>query len=1822
MKKQILIAGIVLTLFILNITFLAAEQVFTITRTAEDFTEIEFYLDDYELILTEAADRAFYRVSHPEAVHLMHEGLPELPVFSFSIAIPNTGNAELQESRILETEILGNIAIFPSQGADYDKLSAHEFLYDENFYLKDKLFPASVSEIGTPAVMRDIRFVSVAVTPFRYNPVKGELEVNRHIRLRIEHNPYLSGENEINRPQRKRSRSFEKIYRSTLLNYDDFLDPNWEYQARSILVVYHHNATLEPIVNAFVNWKRQKGFEITATNTQMLNSNNAIKNYIQNAYDNWENPPEYVILIGGGQGSFSIPPFNAHPNTAGDHPYSLLDGNDNISDVFVGRFPIYSQEHLLTMWTKIRNYEKDPFIGNMNWYSHALLVGSPTGWGISTLFTMKYAKELMLLYNPNFNFSEVYYSPIGTQITNALNQGTFLFNYRGYYAFDYSWSSSDGNIANGLMLPNCFFLTCNTLNYNINQTSSETERFVVLGSAIQPKGGVSAIGVNTLESKTAYNNLLSGAFTYGIYNEGIRTMGETLVRGKIFLHQTFGIVHPTHPPQFSHWVNLMGDPSMDIWVDKPKMMNVSYDEVLPLGANYLEVTVTNEFNQSVENAWVTLRQGDDDIFVTGYTGPDGTITHLFDPNNSGEVTITVTKPDHLPHIGTFDLTGEASVSLESMIVNDPLEAGNNVSLLLTVKNHRTDHVYALSGTISSNSPYVDIQQATSAFGNISPGNTSESNELFMVSLSHAAPNLIPIMFNLELADATGNTWQSKFTLRISSNTLKPTALITDDNNDYIEPGQTSPLRITLENVGLVDAEQIYGILRSKNPLFDVSDSLAFFGDIEAGGSSTSMVSNSFVVTAFESLITGMTIDLELVLYNYLGFETIEQLQIPIGLVSVNDPLGPCDYGYYIYGMEDTDYEYAPTYDWIEIAPQLGGSGQNTGLQADYNNNQGIVTADLPFSFRFYGIDYDTITISANGWISFGETQQGTFRNSMLPGPLGPNPMVAAFWDNLSLSQGGVYTYADPANEFYVIQWQNARNLIASAEETFQIILNNPATEPTIDEGFIKIQYKTFNNVNNSSGYPNGNWGNFCTAGIGDHTGNSGLTYTFANQYPTAAGSLSHHSAIMIVGPENYGEPFLVRQSVAFFDENSTGQIDAGENVKLGIYIRNIGHATATDVTGTITTSSPYVYMRNNSSPYYDILSGTEEVNREFFDFDVLGSVPNNYTMDFEITLQSSTTDFSFPFHLEVSKPNLQLSSYMINETEGNGNGIPDPGENIFMVLGFTNPSNTEVKDANLSLNTDNIFLTINTPQLDLGNIPPQASIQKAVSITITDNCPEEQVVSFNLDVSGNNILGFHKELYFGVTMDDVSLNFAEYDGSFSSNDPDGWQYGEPGNTGFSDTNVWATALDSNYANSANWTLDTPGFLITPTTELSFQHLYIMENYWDGGNVKITTDDGLNWQIVHPAGGYPVSSVNSGNSGIPNQPAFSGNSNGWQEAVFDLSQHFGKLARFRWHFGSGPWVNEPGWLINEFHLNGINSLSAVISGNIDLIQSPYPVDTTIITAGDYAVKPDNNGNYDLVLPPGTYDISASLPHHFSDLSYELTVEELTNTTGIDFSLQFLTPPTNLEFILHDNNITVDLSWQYEPLIPSSRNESPQGFETVRRGEKRQTLDESVTFVIYRQKDSGFFQQIGTTEELYYTDLLPVSQSLYSYFIVAVYPEGESATSNIVNTGDSSNSLDDIPLLPQSYSLRQNYPNPFNPVTNISFSLPVQEKVVLNIYNIKGELVANLVEDTLPAGDHNIQWQGTNNNNRPVGSGIYFYDLRAGNFRETRKALLLK
>ena len=89
----------------------------------------------------------------------------------------------------------------------------------------------------------------------------------------------------------------------------------------------------------------------------------------------------------------------------------------------------------------------------------------------------------------------------------------------------------------------------------------------------------------------------------------------------------------------------------------------------------------------------------------------------------------------------------------------------------------------------------------------------------------------------------------------------------------------------------------------------------------------------------------------------------------------------------------------------------------------------------------------------------------------------------------------------------------------------------------------------------------------------------------------------------------------------------------------------------------------------------------------------------------------------------------------------------------------------------------------------------------------------------------------------------------------------------------------------------------------------------------------------------------------------------------------------------------------------------------------------------------------------------------------------------------------------------------------------------------------------------------------------------------------------------------------------YDLRQ-YPNPFNPVTNISFRLGAKAKTSVRIFNLRGELVRELVNGELEAGPHSLVWQGKDQSGSSVASGVYLLEVKGDGFHRAKKVALVR
>jgi hypothetical protein len=1566
-------------------------SLFQSTAIGENSTTVSFLLGSYQLEEVTIDNRSFQQLTCPGATASIDLGKPELPVFTRLISIPDRGEVSFRINA-LDDEQLDNLIMYPAQSLQSESAAGSQLLdIDEQFYRSGLPFPTDIVQIGTPAIMRDQRVVTVTVNPFQYDPQSQSLRVISNIEITLT----TEGAGGVNRRSASSTRShiFEQTYRSELLNYQRQDDRDENFQQPCYLFIYPSSQTVLENLEPLTQWKQQKGFEVHLASTDVTGtSSSSIKSYIQEAYDNWMNPPEFICMVGDAEGSYSLPTGNMDGGE-GDQYYVLLDGDDILADAFIGRLSFDTITELQTIVAKILNYEKEPWTVQTGWYERALMVGDPSNSGDSVVDTKRQVAAMIEQNAPNIERVEVYSGAWAYHIANNINNGVSYFNYRGFYGMS-GWDNNDTNaLNNGFMLPVVVTLTCDVGSFASSWGEARTETFLRVGTPSLPKGAVAAIGTSTSSTHTCYNNCVDMGIFDGIFVDGIYHLGGALNSGKMNLYLSY----PQNPAnsvyKFSYWNNLMGDPGMEIWTGAPQELLVNYDSQLPVGSNFLEVVVEDDQGTPLSEAWVTVARDDGELFASGLTDQNGQIALAVEVTDAvlGAAHLTVTRHNFRPHLGSVTVVqSELFVNISDSVIDDDnsgdsngnddgmINPGEAVELRLAVHNHGSVIATGVSAELSTDSEQITINDNSEQYGDIPPG-----SELFPVDdfdFTVAADGIggQEILFDLLVSDDEGNEWHDIQYHYIAAPNLYPGTVELLDDDGLLEPGETVQLTVQIHNGGTVDAEAVSATLISHHSRLTVEDDGGSYGDIPAGSIGNN-AGDVFSLRASTMTLPGTQATLELQITTPAGYDQSVTFLLEVGQVMQSDPLGPDSYGYCCYDDGDTGYYDTPVYDWVEIADGLG---QNLELY-DSGNRGDIEQVELDFLFRFYGVEYDELTVCSNGWISPGYTQNESFMNWYIPGPGGPSPMIAPFWDDLRTASGNVYYYNDPVQHYCVVEWSNLQNDYGNHPETFQAILYDPLYYPTsTGDSQILFQYQTVNNIDVGS-YSGGYvaHGQYATVGIEDHTSTIGLEYTFNNSYPAAAKPLENEMAILFTGyPLLHDDPYLVLGELTIEEENGNDNIDYGELVSLDIALSNIGLEEATGVSGELTCSDPLITFVNSTSDYDAIPSENYGLNLTPFSFEVSQFIPDSHVIPLLLTVTTSLESWEFNILLEAFAPVVEQTSLIIDDDE---NGVLNPGETADMLISFQNSGGADAYNAFLVISSDDEYLTINSASWEFDALLSGETNTAVFNLSVAGNTPEEHVISLHWSLNAD--LDYIATGEIALPVSQVAVWLEE--------DFDDWLQGGWSVTSSTGVVNWfgsnsngagGTMPEARYA----WTFHTVALqrLISPPInthghadlELEFRHAITHEN----GPLEIsvqTTSDGVNWQTVQS---WPAADL------TPRM----------ENLIISNSDVGADSFQVAWVI-DGDSYNISNWYIDEVRLG---SQGYGFVGGVVTVSGGGVVEEVQVAAGEYFTHPDADGDYLLLVPVGTYDLTASL-EDYGPVTVENVTVNLNQTTTIDFEL---------------------------------------------------------------------------------------------------------------------------------------------------------------------------------------------------------------------------
>ncbi len=500
----------------------------------------------------------YHRLSIPGHATRMNVGEPELPMIGRMIEVPYGVDFSVD---IVKTEsvTLQNYNVFPKQMPNIRELNFPDpvnvkFVKNQNRYAMDENYPGPLAGFGPRdvGVIRGHRVLMLKVYPLQYNPVQKTLTAYSRIEVRVK---FSQPAQIVGVDERIQSPVFEQVMKKSVLNYKEPVrfptrapSPG-QFGADYLIItsaeLYNEKDDTNPIVK-LRKWKQQKGLVTRVATLDTIGSATTdIQSFIQTAYDSWNIPPTYVVLVGDSE-LMPTTYINDHPTShsntavASDLYYVTVDGSDYFPDIFLGRLSVDGMNQLNTVVDKIIQYEKDP-PQDADYYENTSLVclfedGNSDGRENATFRIIENADAIrQFITGQGYNCAQIYdesgsfangpqryenntqlpsrltqpsfpWNGGTADITNALeNTGNFLMTYNGHGG-RLSWgrpgynTNNVGNLSNGDLTPVLFSMACmtgwfdnetdlNSLNTN-NGTESLCEAFIRQASG----GAVAAFG--------------------------------------------------------------------------------------------------------------------------------------------------------------------------------------------------------------------------------------------------------------------------------------------------------------------------------------------------------------------------------------------------------------------------------------------------------------------------------------------------------------------------------------------------------------------------------------------------------------------------------------------------------------------------------------------------------------------------------------------------------------------------------------------------------------------------------------------------------------------------------------------------------------------------------------------------------------------------------------------------------------------------------------------------------------------------------------------------------------------------------------------------------------------------------------------------------------------------------------------------------------------------------------------------------------------------------------------------------------------------------
>jgi hypothetical protein len=897
--------------------------------------------------------------------------------------------------------------------------------------------------------------------------------------------------------------------------------------------------------------------------------------------------------------------------------------------------------------------------------------------------------------------------------------------------------------------------------------------------------------------------------------------------------------------------------------------------------------------------------------------------------------------------------------------------------------------------------------------------------------------------------------------------------------------------------------------------------------------------------------------------------------------------GPDAFGYL---WVDSDEGDGPVYNWIDISTNGTEITTWTGTVDDG------YAVDIPIgtTFNFYDVDYTTVTVSTNGWISFLPQTGNYLTNAAIPAVGNPNGIVAVEWDDLDGGTvGHCYYYYEAAENRFIVAWVNWPYYpdLTTPPHDIQVILD-------ADDMSIVSQY----------GNIAGEWQTDVTVGIENETGTDGLQVAYNTTY--ARTGLAVRYAVPQTGHDigagqfsgvpssgQIGTPVTPQVTFRNWGTSAENNIPVRLTIAPGAYnntqtIANLAPgATSTVTFPAFTPTAGGLYQFTGIAELASDLNRTNDTSRT-------SMAVFSQLIDFETGGGGLTGDGDWEWGQPTSGPGSAHSGVNAWATilAGNyNNGMLSQlifsahlGANPAISIAHWYDTEASYDGGNLGVSTDGGgFWTVVSPTTGYSGMANTSNPLNPDSIFTGHGQGEWEVITFPLTGYANTDVMFR--LAFGS---DGSVVYP------------GWYIDDMGLVDVAITTANISVVPSSISGSA------------PIGQIDTDTLTITNSGTAPLIVNITTQMNLAaGASPAPVVTTPEMELTADNSGVdkPNDPPMT------LDIVCPTGSLFGQdptLSSESWTFGTSD--VEPNYTRYESLVGVSAEVNAIHFWGIDAVYS-----------GGWAECDEDPANFQIMFyqdaggtpgtPIATYNVTISgVPTGYSFSSFvqkEYIATLVPAVTLFEGWVSIQGSTTDGCWFLWQNSLTGD------------------GSSMVFDGTNMTSDDIDLAVCLIGEIAVPWLSVNPTT-----LTVSPGGTGTVAVIMSAVDQEQGTLTGNVlVNSNDPDQATVTVPVtfvvgpvgvyddavgLPKEFMLAQNYPNPFNPTTEIEFGLPINSSVSLQVFNLLGQRVKTLVDADMEAGYKSVVWDGTNDAGAQLSSGTYFYILKVEGQALAKKMIMIK